>query len=71
MNQIILNPDERKIIFRGNFTHRQAALYFGKSAAWIKAQIQLGKLGTNLDGTHISKYECDRFLRDETRYLIP
>jgi len=66
-----LNPDQLKVIYRGNYTLRQAAIYFGKSVEWVKAQIADGMLGTNLEGSHISRYECDRFLREDTRYKIP
>lgn len=67
----LLTKDQIKVLYRGNLTINQAALYMAKSVAWVKAQIAMGKLGTNLDGSHISKIECDRFLKEDTRYLIP
>ena len=65
-----LSQDQLKVIYRGNFTIKQAALYLGKSVEWVRAKIQIGMIGTNSEGSRISRVECDRFLRSETIYEV-
>ena len=71
LKDIELTKDQIKTLYRGNFTFRQAAAYFGKSVDWVKAKVEAGELGVNEEGTRISRRECERFLERNTFYKKP
>ncbi len=67
----LLTPDQIKLLYRGNFTIPQAALYLGVGEMIMEGLIKQGKIGVNLiEGhRHISRAECDRFLNENTHRL--
>ena len=67
----LFSPDQLKVMYRGNFTYKQAALYFGVSVELIKWKIEAGELGVNYvfrGAIRISKAECDKFLQANLKY---
>lgn len=70
MEGIGLTPDQLKVLYRGNFTLKQAALYLGIGDDKVLMLINEGKLGVNyvFGKRYISRQECDRYLKDNTRY---
>lgn len=66
----MFSPDQLKVMYRGNYTIKQAGLYLGVGETRIRELIDSGKLGYNKigSGISISKAECDRLLKDSTRY---
>ncbi len=70
-NEFGLSPNMLKLLYRGNFTFAQAALYLGVAEIKIKYLVDKGLLGTGKileAGPTIPKAECDRFLRDNLTY---
>ncbi|OGV06743.1 MAG: hypothetical protein A2499_02865 [Stygiobacter sp. RIFOXYC12_FULL_38_8] len=61
----LLTPDMAKVIYRGNFTKSQAALYFGIGELKLQKRIDSGELAVNFqDGNErISRIACDNYLR--------
>lgn len=66
----MFSPDQLKVMYRGNFTINQAALYLGIGNDKVRVLIDRGELGVNIvfGKTYVSRQECDRFMKDHTRY---
>lgn len=64
------SPDVQKVRYRGLFTFRQAALWFGKSEAWVRQEVESGNLGIVLleSKRYVPRQECERYLFERTRY---
>ena len=67
----LLTPDMVKVIYRGNFTKKQAALYFGVGEDKIQKLIDRGELAVNFQGGNerISRVVCDNYLR-KNEYVV-
>lgn len=61
-----LTPDMIKVLYRGNFTKKQAALYFGFGEDKLQKLIDNGDIAINFqDGNErISRVACDNYLRN-------
>ncbi len=65
----LLTPDQIKLLYRGNFTVPQAALYLAIGEQKIDWLIKQGEIGVVLIDGHryVSRAECDRFLIEHTK----
>jgi len=63
----ILTADAIKVMYRGNFTKKQAALYFGIGEDKLQKLIDKGELAVNFqDGEErISRVACDNYLKSK------
>ena len=65
----IFKPDYMKIMYRGLFTEKQAALYFGFGMEKLAVLYNEGLGRVVIDGhIYVPKSECDRFINE--RILI-
>lgn len=68
----IFKPDYLKLMYRGNFTKAQAALYMGIGLEKLEVLFNEGLGSVMIDGKEtVPKAECDRFLNDRVMFKLP
>jgi len=66
----ILTPDQRKVMYRGRYTVKQAALFFGKGEDYVWELIEKGLLGHYYEEEQlwIPRAECERLENSRVKY---
>ncbi len=63
----LLTPDQQKVIYRLNYTKKQAALALGIGVDKLQKKIDRGEIAVNFEEGEekISRAECERYLANK------